>query len=141
MTGLDCAQLLDLAPELAAGNLCGEERAAAIAHLATCASCQQEVNSLTTVTDRLLLLAPPAEPPNGFEQRVLAAIPTELDRVRQRRRPRRRAWTSLAAAAAALVLAFSAGALLLDPDSSDQPAFASIKILDPDPRTVAPGAR
>jgi anti-sigma factor RsiW len=122
---LDCAQLIDLAPELAAGNLCGEERAAAIAHLATCTSCQQEVTALTTVTDRLLLLAPPAEPPNGFEQRVLAAIPTELDR---RRRPRRRAWAMLAAAAAALVLAFSAGALLLGPDSSDRPAFAAAEM-------------
>ena len=78
MRTLECAELLDLAPELAAGNLCGEERAAAIAHFESCPSCQQVVNSLTTVADRLLLLSRRVEPPAGFEQRVLAALPTEL---------------------------------------------------------------
>ena len=78
MRTLECAELIDLASELAAGNLCGEERAAAIAHLDSCPSCQQAVNSLTTVTDRLLLLTRRVEPPVGFEQRVLAALPTDL---------------------------------------------------------------
>jgi hypothetical protein len=121
----DCAQLGDVAPELAAGNLCGEERAAAIAHLAACTKCEQVVASLTTVSDRLLLLAPRAEPPGGFEQRVLAALPVELE---QRRRPRRRRWATLAAAAAALVLTFSGGALLLVPESSREPAFAAAEM-------------
>jgi hypothetical protein len=71
-------------------------------------------------------LAPSAEPSSGFEQRVLAAIPTELDRARAR--PRRRVWALLAAAAAALVLAFSAGALVLGPGSSDPPAFAAAEM-------------
>jgi hypothetical protein len=129
MRRIDCAELVDLAPELAIGNLCGDERAAAIAHLAECPSCQQVVNSFTTVTDRLLLVAPHAEPPAGFEQRVLAALPSEVAPQRRVRRPHR-TWAVLAAAAA-LALAFFAGGLLLDL-GSDEPAFA-----DADMRTAS----
>lgn len=123
MKRIDCAQLLELAPEFAAGNLCGEERAQAIAHLATCPSCQEVVDSLTAVTDRLLLLAPRAEPAPGFEQRVLAAISTERPGVRRRPRPRRR--LVIALAAAALVLAFAAGGVLLDLRGSGEPSVAA----------------
>jgi hypothetical protein len=105
---IDCAEVVELAPELAVGNLCGEERAAAIAHLGTCPSCQQVVSSLTAVTDKLLLLAPRVEPPAGFEQRVLDALPSELA---TRRRVRRR-WAPIAAAA--ILLSFLAGGLLAD---------------------------
>ncbi len=62
MRTLDCAELADLAPELALGKLIGDERAAAIAHLERCTSCRHELNSLTTVTDRLLRPAP-SHPP------------------------------------------------------------------------------
>ena len=55
---LDCAQLIDLPGIPRPARSAEEARATAIAHLATCTSCQQEVTSLTTVTDRLLLLAP-----------------------------------------------------------------------------------
>jgi hypothetical protein len=122
---IECAELLDLAPELAAGNVCGEERAAAIDHLASCPSCQQEVNSYTTVTDRLLLLTRRIEPPAGFEQRVLAALPAEHRSERRRARPRRR-WAMLAAAAAALVLTFAAGGMLIG--SHGDPAFAAAQM-------------
>jgi hypothetical protein len=128
MRRIDCAELRDLAPELAIGNLCGDERAAAIAHLTECPSCQQVVNSFTTVTDRLLLVAPRAEPPAGFEQRVLAAIPTEVASRRRAPRPHR-TWAVLAAAAA-LALAFFAGGVLLDL-GSDEPAFADAEMRTP----------
>jgi hypothetical protein len=119
---LDCADLVELAPELAVGNLCGEERAAAIAHLDTCTSCQHVVSSLTAVTDGLLLLAPRAEPPAGFEQRVLGALPAEL--ASRRRRPRlRRRWAT-AVAAAAMVLSFLAGGPFDDVGSPTDRAFA-----------------
>jgi hypothetical protein len=122
MRTIDCGVLVDLAPELAVGNLCGDERAAAIAHLAECASCQQVVTSFTTVADRLLLLAPRAEPPAGFEQRVLAALPA--DAAPRRRLPRvRRRWAPVLAAAA-LALAFFTGGMLLDLGSDGDPAFA-----------------
>ena len=126
MRTLECAELIDLAPELAAGNLCGEERAAAIAHLDSCPSCQQVVNSFTTVTDRLLLLTRRVEPPAGFERRVLAAIPTELTGTRRRARPRR-TWATLIAAAA-LLLTFAAGGLLIDRGFSGEPAFAAAEM-------------
>jgi hypothetical protein len=112
MNELDCAGLMDVAPELAAGNLCGEDRAAAIAHLAKCPACQQEVNALATVTDRLLLMAPAIEPPVGFEQRVLAAL-DGAPAAAPRRAPVRRSLPRLAAMAA-VVLALVSGGLLLD---------------------------
>jgi hypothetical protein len=127
MTTIECADLLDLAPELAAGIVCGEERAAAIDHLASCPSCQQVVSSYTTVTDRLLLLSRRVEPPAGFEQRVLAALPTERPRERWAARPRRR-WMRLAAAAAALLLTFAAGALLVAVGLRSDPAFAAAEM-------------
>jgi hypothetical protein len=116
MKRLDCADLIDIAPELAAGSLCGEDRAAAIAHLARCPSCQQEVNALAAITDRLLILSPAAEPPLGFEQRVLAALPADLPPA-PRPRPRRHLGQRVAvmlAAAAVLVLTTGAGALLYE---------------------------
>jgi hypothetical protein len=121
MRRIDCAELVALAPELAIGNLCGDERAAAIVHLAACPSCQEVVNSITAVTDRLLLVAPRAEPPAGFEERVMAALPFEVATPRFARRRHRR-W-ALLAAAAALLIAFFAGGMLLDV-GSDGPAFA-----------------
>ena len=111
MNRLDCTEVVELAPELAVGNLCGEERAAAIAHLGTCTSCQRVVSSLTAVTDKLLLLTPRVEPPAGFEQRVLDALPSELA-TRRRRRRLRRHWAPVAAAA--LLLSFLAGGFLAD---------------------------
>src|SRR5262245_14283659 len=74
MTAMDCSQLADAAPELALGILPGDERAAAVAHLDECAHCQQLVGTYTVLTDRLLLLAPRAEPPPGFESQVVATM-------------------------------------------------------------------
>ena len=113
MNTLDCAGLLDVAPELAAGNLCGEDRAAAIAHLAGCPSCQQEVTALTTITDRLLLMAPAVEPPVGFDQRVLAALEGAPVAAPRRMSRRTRSLPKLAAMAA-VALALVSGGLLLD---------------------------
>lgn len=127
MKTIDCAELVELAPELAAGNLYGKERAAAIAHLATCTSCQQVVDSLTAVTDRLLLIAPRAEPSSGFEERVLAAIASDPPNVRSHRAGRRpRLVTALAAAAIILVIVAAAVLLALRPVG--EPALASAEM-------------
>jgi hypothetical protein len=91
------------------------------------------VNSYTTVADRLLLVAPRAEPPAGFEQRVLAALPSEVAPQRLARRPHR-TWAVLAAAAA-LALAFVTGGLLLDL-GSDEPAFADADMVTASGETV-----
>jgi anti-sigma factor RsiW len=93
---VNCAEVRESAAELVLGTLDGERRAHVVAHLASCAACRAEVADLTRVTDALLLAAPEAEPPAGFESRVLA-----------RARPRRGALAPrlLAAAAAVAVLA------------------------------------
>ncbi len=69
-----CADLADTRVELALGLLSGTDRAAAVSHLAACRTCREEVDDLSRVVDQLTLLAPPAEPPPGFETRVLAAV-------------------------------------------------------------------
>jgi hypothetical protein len=84
MTTLDCAELREVAAELVLGIASGQERGAAVAHLAVCTDCQAHVRELTAAADTLLLLAPPAEPPSGFESRVLEQVGAP----RRRRRPR-----------------------------------------------------
>ncbi|HEY4453634.1 MAG TPA: anti-sigma factor [Pseudonocardiaceae bacterium] len=70
----DCTRLHELAPELALGVLTGEERAEARKHLATCPDCREYVLELTSVGDGLLALVPGAEPPVGFEDRLLSKM-------------------------------------------------------------------
>ena len=69
-----CAETRELVPELAAGVTTGEVRARALAHLARCRFCRQELDEVTKVVDELLLLAPDSEPPAGFETSVLARL-------------------------------------------------------------------
>jgi len=66
--------MADVAAELAADALDGRGRAAALAHLARCQACRREVAEMSDALDSLLSSAPPAEPPAGFEQRVLVAL-------------------------------------------------------------------
>jgi hypothetical protein len=94
-----CAQLRDVAPELALGVLGGAERAEALIHANGCARCQALVNELSEVADALQMLAPEREPPAGFEQRVLSAGRAE----RRRRTKRWVAAIAVAAAAAAII--------------------------------------
>lgn len=74
--GPDCAEIHDLLPELAAGVAAGDERARALAHLARCVDCRQELDALSMVVDEFLTLAPAVRPPASFESAVLArAVP------------------------------------------------------------------
>jgi Putative zinc-finger len=98
MSALTCAQVRELAPELALGVLGGAERAETIMHVNGCARCQAYVLELTEAADALPLLAPEIEPPAGFEHRVLTEI-----RVGSRR-SRRRGLAALAAVAAAVAI-------------------------------------
>ena len=94
MTELHCEQLRSCAAELALDILPGRERAAAVEHLEGCPECRTEVEQLARVGDRLLSLAPLAEPPVGFESRVLQ----RLDRAPPRAAALRRRWASVVAA-------------------------------------------
>ena len=70
----ECQEIRELCAEIALGIASGEERARVLDHAAGCRECRREIEQLTAVTDELLLLAPEAEPPHGFEERVLARI-------------------------------------------------------------------
>jgi hypothetical protein len=68
-----CAEVQELIPELAMGVAPGDERAAALAHVATCAECRRALEEASAVVDELLLLAPEHEPGPGFDARVIEA--------------------------------------------------------------------
>jgi hypothetical protein len=103
-----CENVRALDAELALGAVGGEERAAALEHLAACEECRRAVGELSHVADELLLLAPRAEPPEGFESRVLTQL--HARGAPRRVRPRR---TRLAMLAAASLAVAAAGAIAL----------------------------
>jgi hypothetical protein len=74
---MSCEEFANVAAELALGVLTGRERAQALAHLDRCDACRADVRQLTLTGEELLGLVPPAEPPAGFETRVLARIGIE----------------------------------------------------------------
>lgn len=107
MSELSHERMRELAPELALDILSGYERASAQDHLNECPECRAYVSSLTMVGDRLLSLVPGAEPPVGFEDRVLASMgltPPPAARPEPRRR-----WLPTIAVAAAAALVFGVG--------------------------------
>jgi hypothetical protein len=71
---MTCAELADVAAELALGVLTGRERAMAVAHLDECDACREDVRQLMATGEQLLELLPSAEPPAGFETRVLERL-------------------------------------------------------------------
>ena len=106
MSPAGCDEVRDLAPELALGVLPGAERARAVAHLAVCDACREEVAAMADAADTVLLVAPGREPPSGFESRVVAAMATAA------RPPGRRRWLVGVLAAAAVVIALLGGLAL-----------------------------
>lgn len=94
MSEATCDEVRELAPELALGIAAGEQRARALVHIASCTDCRTLVEELSRAADSLLLLAPPKEPPIGFEAHA-------VDRVHGLRPGRR---LKIAAAAAAILL-------------------------------------
>lgn len=95
-----CGVVRDELVDLALEQLGGERRADALAHLESCAACSAELAQLMAVSDALLELAPVAEPPLGFEDRVLRAVKAAAP---QRRAARRRRAYLLAGAAAVVI--------------------------------------
>jgi hypothetical protein len=95
MSGFGCTEVRELAPEIAVNIVGGPERAEALQHMSECRPCRALVAELSEAADALTLLAAEAEPPSGFENRVLAAIGA-------RRRP---PWRRIAALVAAVVAA------------------------------------
>jgi hypothetical protein len=74
LNDMGCAGFADVAAELALGVLTGRERAEALAHLDHCDECREHVRQLTMTGEELLGLLPSAEPPPGFETRVMERL-------------------------------------------------------------------
>src|SRR5205823_13244 len=108
MSASMCADVRELAPELALGIVGGPERAEALQHASECGPCRALVGELAEAADALTLLAPESEPPPGFEERVLAALKAP------RRRMRRRAAVMVAAAAAAAAIVSIVGVRVVE---------------------------
>lgn len=104
-----CRDVRGLLPELALGVATGEERARALEHLADCHGCRRELDELTEVADALLVAGPRAEPPVGFESRVVERVTGAGATVPGRRARRAAGW----AAAAVLGAALAVGAVFL----------------------------
>lgn len=88
------------------GILDGRARAELLAHVEGCEECAAEMAELTATVDALLHVPAGAEPPVGFESRVIERIRASRPAVIGRRRTSP-AW--LSAAAAVVVLAFGVG--------------------------------
>lgn len=116
---LDCAQLRDLAPEVALDVLGGAVRAEAFVHLDECVGCRCYVSELVETVDALPLLVAEAEPPIGFEQRTLAAMAA------QRRTPilsrRRLLFAAMALVAATMIVTLAVNRIT---DSLSRPTAA-----------------
>jgi hypothetical protein len=122
----ECEAMSDDLIEFALGTLSGRRRAAVLDHLETCAHCNAEVESLADITDKLLWLAPEAEPSLGFETRV-------IERYRggdARRRTARRQRVSVYAVAAmvAAVLGIGVGAVVTN-HATTPPSATTIRPL------------
>jgi Putative zinc-finger len=114
VSALSCTEVRELAPELALGILGGAERAEVVLHVNGCARCQAYVAELTEAADAIPQLAPEAEPPPGFEMRV-------LHRLGERERRTRRRWiaTAAAVAASAIIVSITAVRVIDANDTAD----------------------
>jgi hypothetical protein len=111
MTTMDCSEATTMLDELALDVLPGDRRAALLAHVEECPACRDLLDDLSETADALLLAAPVAAPPAGFEDRVLSQI--QAPRLRTGGRPpaRSTAPPRLLAAAAAVVVLLGVGGL------------------------------
>lgn len=100
----DCERTRAVAAELALGIADGDQRSEALEHLASCASCRAELDQLAATADSMLLTAPSAEPPAGFETSVLGRLDPPAHTRGPRVADRRRLVRSLVLAAAAVVV-------------------------------------
>lgn len=114
MTDPLCEEIRELASEVALGIASGEDRARVLEHNASCSECRQFLHELTLAADELLLMAPSAEPPVGFETKVLARFGVSKSRRR----------TQMLAAAAAVVglIAGATGILWVTSDERETAA-------------------
>ena len=70
----DCARVDARAEELALDLVDEPERGELLHHVDACPRCRALLDDLSVTADQVLLVAPEAEPPIGFEARAVAAM-------------------------------------------------------------------
>ena len=138
---MSCDDLHTLAPELALGILEGSERGAALAHLDRCPTCRAEVDELAATVDALLVAAPEAEPPAGFEATVLTRLAEEQGRAAPA--PRRHLRAFALAAAACLLAGIGLGLALGRTDAGGAPTgeLATAPMITPEGDPIGQAVR
>jgi hypothetical protein len=116
----ECEALSDDLIEFALGTLSGRSRSLVLDHLETCAHCNAESESLADVADTMLWLAPDAEPPLGFETRVIERF--RGSEAQRRIVRRRRASVFAVAAMLVAVLGVGVGAVVTSHDGANLPS-------------------
>lgn len=124
---VSCADLDDLAAELALGILPGDERAGALAHLSECPRCRRVVDELAEAVEAVTAAAPPVPLPAGFVRRATGGLGSG------RRRRWSARWAVVVTAVASLVLA----AVI----ASHEPRPPSLAQALPPSALTAPGVR
>jgi hypothetical protein len=124
---VDCGRYADDLALLALGTLAGRPRAEILDHIERCAECAAELEGLSAGADALLLLAPEATPPAGFDRRTIASMTGGGER-------RRSIPTRLAALAAAALFALGVGigiGAIVTRAPTHDPSFASAPLTSP----------
>jgi len=104
---VNCSEIEPDLVEFALGTSSGRSRSRVVSHLSTCSKCTTEIETLTAVADAMLELTPDAEPPLGFEHRLLERLHAEP--IRSRRRDHSVMFAVAAAFALIAVLALTVG--------------------------------
>jgi hypothetical protein len=120
-----CDPYRDNLAELALGILPGRERSALLEHLETCPQCATELEQLSNVADSVLLLAPEAEPPLGFELRLAQRLQDQANVQAPTARRWRRVGVLSAAAALVVVVGVGTRAVPYTHDNNTPPPVAT----------------
>jgi len=127
---ISCAAAREAAAELALGVLDGAERAEVLEHVGGCPSCQGFVDEHNEIADLLPHLAPAADPPAGFERRVVRAFRAK------RWRTARRTVLAVAAVFAVAAIVSVAVVRIIDADRDDErlaaPALHTVSMIGTD---------
>jgi hypothetical protein len=118
---MSCDEFEQISAELALGIADARQRASALRHAGRCPACRSELSAFADVADGLAALAPLAEPPAGFESRVVAGlVPASAGATRGP------GWLRYAAAAVVAMAIGAGGWLVGDRGSSSRPAPAAL---------------
>ena len=123
---MNCAEFQDLAAELALDQVLEPTRSTLHAHARQCPTCASLLDDVAGVADQLLLVAPEAEPPVGFEARAVARM--QLPSVRTAR------WWFAGLASAAAVVTLIVGGMLLS--GSDDDGVRRAQVFDDDRKAI-----